>query len=80
MSVVGGQPKKHANPSYKPTKHIERTFLISHYCRERPQGASNHTNLDSYLCSFWPSRTAHVYIALSILDFSWLAIFPFLNT
>ena len=29
MSVVGGQPKKHANPSYKATKHIERTFLIS---------------------------------------------------
>ena len=39
MSVVGGQPmakkknkqtkKKHANLSYKATKHIERTFLIS---------------------------------------------------
>ena len=31
MSVVGGQPKKHANPSCKATKHIERTFLISDY-------------------------------------------------
>ena len=31
MSVVGGQPKKHANPSYKAKKHIERTFLISDY-------------------------------------------------
>ena len=38
MSLVGGQPKKkrkkerkHANPSYKATKHIERTFLISDY-------------------------------------------------
>ena len=33
MSVVGGQPKKHSNPSYmyKETKHIERTFLISDY-------------------------------------------------
>ena len=29
MSVVGGQPKKHANPSYEATKHIERTFLMS---------------------------------------------------
>ena len=29
MSVVGGQPKKHTNPSYKAAKHIERTFLIS---------------------------------------------------
>ena len=29
MCVVGGQPKKHANPGYKATKHIERTFLIS---------------------------------------------------
>ena len=31
MSVVGGQPKKHANPSYKATKHIEPTFLIYDY-------------------------------------------------
>ena len=31
MSLVGGQPKKHANPSYKATKHIERTFLVSDY-------------------------------------------------
>ena len=31
MSVVGGQPKTHANLSYKATKHIERTFLISGY-------------------------------------------------
>ena len=31
MSVVDGQPKKHTNPSYKATKHIERTFLISDY-------------------------------------------------
>ena len=29
MSVVGGLPKKHANPSYKTTKHIERTFIIA---------------------------------------------------
>ena len=29
MAVVGGRPKKHANTSYKATKHIERTFLIS---------------------------------------------------
>ena len=29
MSVVGGRPKKNdANPSYKATKHIERTFLL----------------------------------------------------
>ena len=28
MSVVGGQPKKHTNPSYKAAKHIKRTFLI----------------------------------------------------
>ena len=27
----GGQPKKNAKPSYKATKHIERTFLISDY-------------------------------------------------
>ena len=31
MSVVGDQPKKHANSSYKAAKHIERTFLISDY-------------------------------------------------
>ena len=31
MSVVGGQPKKHGSPSYKATKHIERTFLIPEY-------------------------------------------------
>ena len=31
MSVVGGQPKKHANPSYKATKHIDRTFQIGDY-------------------------------------------------
>ena len=33
MSVVGGQPKKkkHANASYKATKHIESTILISDY-------------------------------------------------
>ena len=31
MSVAGGQPKKHANPSDKATKHIERTFLISDF-------------------------------------------------
>ena len=31
MSVLGGLPKKHANPSYKDTKHMERTLLISHY-------------------------------------------------
>ena len=30
-SVLGGQSKKHANPSYKATKHIEHTFLISDY-------------------------------------------------
>ena len=30
--VVGGQPKKkHENPSYKATKRMERTFLISVY-------------------------------------------------
>ena len=29
MSVVSGQPKKHANLSYRATKHIERTSLIS---------------------------------------------------
>ena len=28
MSVVGG----HTIPSYKATKHIEHTFLMSHYC------------------------------------------------
>lgn len=33
MSVVGDQPKKHANTSYKATKkRIERAFLISDYC------------------------------------------------
>ena len=31
MSVVGSQPNKHTNTSYKATKHIERTFLISDY-------------------------------------------------
>ena len=31
MTVVGGQPKKRRNPSYKATKHIERTFLIFGY-------------------------------------------------
>ena len=31
MSIVGGQPKKHANPCYKATKQIERTFLFSDY-------------------------------------------------
>ena len=31
MSVVGAQPKKHANTSYKATKHIKHTFLISDY-------------------------------------------------
>ena len=40
LSVVSGQPKRHANPSYKATKQIERTFLIiiSDYCCERLQG------------------------------------------
>ena len=38
MSVVGGQPKKHSNPSYKATEHIERTFLISDYYQPRSQG------------------------------------------
>ena len=42
--------------------------------------ASERSERDGYLCSFWSSRTAHVYIALSILEFSWLVIFPFLNT
>ena len=31
MSVVGGRPKEHADPSCKATKHIECTFLISDY-------------------------------------------------
>ena len=33
MSAEGGQPKRkqHAKPSYKATKHIERSFLISDY-------------------------------------------------
>ena len=31
MSLVGGQPKKHANLSYEATNHIERTFVISDY-------------------------------------------------
>lgn len=31
MSVVGAQPKRHANRSYKATKHVERSFLISDY-------------------------------------------------
>ena len=31
MAVVRGQPKKHANPTYKATKHIQCTFLISDY-------------------------------------------------
>ena len=31
MSVVGGRSKKHANTTFKATKHIERTFLISDY-------------------------------------------------
>ena len=31
MSVAGGQPKRHANPSYKAKKYIELTFLISDY-------------------------------------------------
>ena len=31
MSVVGGQPKKHANASYKAARHNESIFLISDY-------------------------------------------------
>ena len=31
MSVVGGQPKRHANPSYKAAKNMEHPFLISDY-------------------------------------------------
>ena len=31
MSVVGAQPKKHTNLSYKATKHIKCTFVISDY-------------------------------------------------
>ena len=31
MSVVGGQPNKHTNPSYKAIKHIRHTFLISQF-------------------------------------------------
>ena len=31
MSLVDVQQKKHANPSYKTTKHIKCTFLISDY-------------------------------------------------
>ena len=31
MSVEDGQPKKHANTSYKATKPIKRRFLISDY-------------------------------------------------
>ena len=31
MSVVRGELKEHANASYKATKRIERTFLISDY-------------------------------------------------
>ena len=31
MSVVGDQPKKHINTSYKATKHVERAVLISDY-------------------------------------------------
>ena len=38
-------------------------------CCEREKRASSNTNLDGYLGSFWPSRTAHLYIAVSILDF-----------
>jgi len=32
MSLVGGQPNKHTNPSYNATKHMECTFLLSDYC------------------------------------------------
>ena len=28
----------------------------------------------------WPSRTGHLYIAVPYSIFSWLAIFPFMNT
>ena len=31
MSVGRGQPTKQANPSFKATKHIEHSFLISDY-------------------------------------------------
>ena len=31
MSVVGDQPKKYINTSYKATKHVEHAVLISHY-------------------------------------------------
>ena len=36
MSVIGGRPKKkkHANSSYKTTKHIERTFLVQRLITE----------------------------------------------
>ena len=49
-------------------------LVLPPYCCERVQRTSSSTNLGGYLCSFCPSRTAHVYIALSILDFSRLAM------
>ena len=39
-------------------------LVLPPYCCERAQRTSSSTNLGGYLCSFWPSRTAHVYIAL----------------
>ena len=39
MSVVGSQPKREtANPSYKATKHIQRTLLISDHYQFRLSG------------------------------------------
>ena len=42
---------------------------LAYHCCERGKRASSNTNLNGYLGSFWPSRTAHLYIAVSILDF-----------
>ena len=50
MSVVGGQPKKHANPSHKATKHIERTQLQSLIISQHTY--TQYNAVQSSLCRF----------------------------
>ena len=59
---------------------FSRTIIISfnYVAYQQISAASERSERAAAL--IWPSRTAHLYIAVSILDFSWLAIFPFMNT
>ena len=42
MSVVGGQPKKHASTSYKATKHMEHNFRPHGMNSGRQKGEISH--------------------------------------